>query len=550
MAPGLADSPARSTSGDRPPVDKRRSSGKSGDKSKSIVIIGAGIGGLTAGALLAKRGYKVDVFDLGIVPGGCASTFKRRGFTFDVGATQVAGLEPGGIHHRIFEELGIPLPEATPCDPACAVFLPGESEPISVWRDPDKWQAERQRQFPGSEPFWNTLNLLFRRSWEFQGRDPILPPYHPWDAWQLVKALRPETLVTVPFTFSTVGDLLRQYGLEGDRRLKTFMDIQLKLYSQVNADETALLYAATALGVSQAPLGLYHLEGSMQVLSDRLTEALTQYGGKLHLRHRVESIQVQNGRVTGLTVRPLNSSPKSKAEHKPSYTVKADTVVANVPVQNLVKLVDNPQRLSPVGGGLWSAYRARTERLENPSGAFVLYLGVEQAAIPENCPPHLQFLYDYDGPVGENNSLFVSVSNPGDGRAPDGKATIIASSFTDIERWDGCSDDEYARLKAEYTAQAIAQLRSYFHLTPDTIVYQEAATPRSFVDFTGRDRGMVGGVGMRLSTFGPFGYGNRTPIPGLWMVGDSTHPGEGTAGVSYSAWTVVRQLEAAIPVAG
>ncbi|MEM9246664.1 MAG: NAD(P)-binding protein, partial [Cyanobacteria bacterium P01_F01_bin.153] len=172
MAPGLADSISRSTSGDRPPVDELRSPDESGDQSKSVVIIGAGIGGLTAGALLAKRGYKVDIFDLGIVPGGCASTFKRRGFTFDVGATQVAGLEPGGIHYRIFEELGIPLPEAAPCDPACAVFLPGESEPISVWRDPDKWRAERQRQFPGSEPFWNTLNLLFRRSWEFQERDP------------------------------------------------------------------------------------------------------------------------------------------------------------------------------------------------------------------------------------------------------------------------------------------------------------------------------------------------------------------------------------------
>ena len=525
-----------------------RPSEAGGSSHHSVAIIGGGIGGLTTGALLAKQGYKVDIFDLGIVPGGCASTVKRRGFTFDVGATQVAGLEPGGIHHRIFEALDIPLPESTPCEPACAVFLPGESEPISVWRDPERWIAERKRQFPGSDRFWETLNRLFQRSWEFQERDPILPPYHPWDAWQLIKAMRPETLLTVPYALSTVGDLLRQYGLEGDRRLKTFLDIQLKLYSQVNADETALLYAATALGVSQAPLGLYHLKGSMQVLSDRLTEALTRYGGKLHLRHRVESIQVEHGRVTGLTVRPLKPSPKSKAPDKPSLTVKADTVIANVPVQNLIQLVQEPKGLPPVNSGLWNAYCLRTDKLANPSGAFVLYLGVRQEAIPQDCPPHLQFLYDYGGPVGENNSLFVSVSSPGDGRAPEGMATLIASSFTDINRWDKCSPEQYDRLKQQYTDQAIAQLSSYFNLTPDTIVHQEAATPRSFVDFTGRDRGIVGGVGMRLSTFGPFGYGNRTPIPGLWVVGDSTHPGEGTAGVSYSAWTVVRQLQAAVPI--
>src|SRR3712207_814925 len=107
-------------------------------ESRRVVVIGAGIGGLTAGALLARRGHQVLVLDQAFVPGGCASTFKRRGFTFDVGATQVAGLEPGGIHKRIFEELEIDLPAATHCDPACAVYLPGESEPINVWRDPQR----------------------------------------------------------------------------------------------------------------------------------------------------------------------------------------------------------------------------------------------------------------------------------------------------------------------------------------------------------------------------------------------------------------------------
>jgi phytoene dehydrogenase-like protein len=106
----------------------------------------------------------------------------------------------------------------------------------------------------------------------------------------LVNSVRPDTLVTVPFTFATVGQALQLLGLGGDRRLKTFLDLQLKLYSQVGADDTALLYAATALGVSQAPLGLCHLQGSMQVLSDRLVAALERDRGKLLMRHTVERI--------------------------------------------------------------------------------------------------------------------------------------------------------------------------------------------------------------------------------------------------------------------
>ena len=500
-----------------------------GDRSSQqrILVIGAGIGGLTAAALLAHRGHSVKVLDQAIVPGGCASTFKRRGFTFDVGATQVAGLEPGGIHHRIFQELDIDPPAATPCDPACAVYLPGEAAPINVWRDPEQWKAERQRQFPGSEPFWQLMADLFRYSWAFQSRDPVLPPRNLWDLVQLTQAVRPDTLLTLPHTFSTVGQVLRWYGLAQDDRLRTFLDLQLKLYSQVNAEETALLYAATALGVSQEPQGLFHLQGSMQSLSDRLVAALERDGGQLLMRHTVEQIHSESGKATAVSIRNQKTGEV--------WTETADQIVANVTVQNLTQLLGEA---APRG------YRHRIEKLPPSSGAFVVYLGVDQSAIPGNCPPHLQFLYDYDGSIGENNSLFVSVSHPGDGRAPAGKATLIASSFTDPQIWWQTQD--YPALKQQYTQEAIARLSQHFYLTPETIVHQEAATPRTFSTYTGRDRGIVGGIGQRVVTFGPFGFATRTPVNHLWLVGDSTHPGEGTAGVSYSALTVVRQIEQAI----
>lgn len=518
-------------------------SDRTSQRKSSVTVIGGGIGGLTAAALLARRGYQVLVLEQAIVPGGCASTFKRKNFTFDVGATQVAGLEPGGIHHRIFSELNIELPAATPCDPACAVFLPGETAPISVWRDPQKWQQERQKQFPGSEPFWQLLAALFQASWKFQGRDPVLPPRNFWDFWQLTKAVRPDTLITLPFTFMTVGDALRLCGLGDNLRLKTFLDLQLKLYSQVDTEETALLYAATALGVSQEPQGLYHLQGSMQVLSDRLVSAIELYGGKVLLRHTVESIITANGKAIGTVIRSQKTGEV--------WTETADDIVANVTAQNLLKLLETDSIKSQESvanlpdaqlPNRMSGYKHRVDKLPPASGAFVIYLGVKESAIGANCPPHLQFLYDYDGEIGENNSLFVSVSHPGDGRAPEGMATIIASSFTDTRMW--WNDSDYEGLKQKYTAGAIARLSEYFDLTAGAIVHQEAATPRTFARYTARDRGVVGGIGQRIPTFGPFGFANRTPIKNLWLVGDSTHPGEGTAGVSYSALTVVRQIEA------
>lgn len=269
----------------------------------------------------------------------------------------------------------------------------------------------------------------------------------------------------------------------------------------------------------------------MQVLSDRLVSALQRDGGSLAMGHRVEAIHCQGGRPSQVTVH----CPKRGDR----FTVAADHIVANVTAQNIVQLLPP----GAASGPRWRGYGQRIGQLPQGSGAFVIYLGVEASALPADCPPHLQFLYEEDGPIGENNSLFVSVSRPGDGRAPAGKATIIASSFTEVGQWWRGSPGDYDQLKQRFTAGAIARLGQYFDLSPTQILVCETATPRTFAHYTARDQGIVGGVGQRIATFGPFGLATRTPLANLWLVGDSTHPGEGTAGVSYSALTAVRQIE-------
>jgi C-3',4' desaturase CrtD len=493
-------------------------------RDSQVVVIGAGIGGLTAGALLASRGYDVLVLEQAYIPGGCASTFKRRGFTFDVGATQVAGLEPGGIHARIFEALGVELPEAVPCDPACAVYLPDEAEPIQVWRDPKRWQQERLQKFPGSQRFWAKLDELFALSWDFNQRDPLLPPTEAKDFLALASKLRPNTLLTAPYALRTVADLLKDFKLDKDVRLRRFLDMQLKLYSTVEADETAALYGAVSLGLSTEPRGLFHLEGSMQVLSDRLVEALHKFDGRLLTAQIVRSIQADKGKAVGAKVYDRRKDRE--------WEVKADQIVANVPIWSLTELLGNV---------LPRPYRQKIDKLPDAPGAFVLYLGVRAECIPEDCPPHLQFLYDYSGPIAENNSLFVSVSRPGDGRAPSGCATIIASTFTDVRVW--WQDESYDALKKSYTQEMLIRLSTHFIDLEKHILHQESATPRTFKNFTARPFGFVGGIGQRPNQFGPFAISNRTPVPNLWLVGDSTYPGEGTAGVSYSALNCVRLLE-------
>ena len=487
------------------------------EKRLDVVVVGAGIAGLTAAALLAREGLTVELLEAHQQSGGCAGTFRRGPYTFDVGATQVAGLEPGGSHQRLLAHFGLPLPQATPLDPACVVDLADGRPPVRIFRDPARWKAEREQQFPGSGRFWQLCATLHGANWAFASRDPVLPPRSLWDLGQLLPALRPANLASGLLAAASVADLLTLTGCGGDPRLRRFLDLQLRLYSQEPAEGTAALYGATVLAMGQAPLGLWHLQGSMQVLSQQLEQALAAGGGQLRLRHRVSGLERSNEPGGGAGWRVRGERFERQA---------ADVVLA-LPVQSLPDLL---------GEQLPAGYRQRLAQLPDPSGALVFYGAVERALLPANCPAHLQL--DWADP----GTLFVSVSHEGDGRAPAGLATVIASVFTAAKPWFGLEASAYDQAKAEARSAMQRGLESLLGISSEQWRHAELATPRGFERWTGRPFGFVGGLGQHPSRFGPFGLASRTPLPGLWLCGDSIHPGEGTAAVGLSALMACRQL--------
>ena len=75
--------------------------------SYDVIIIGAGLGGLTAGAKLAKEGKKVLLIEQHNIPGGCATTFKHKDLKIEVGLHMIDGLDKGDPKLKIFKELGV-----------------------------------------------------------------------------------------------------------------------------------------------------------------------------------------------------------------------------------------------------------------------------------------------------------------------------------------------------------------------------------------------------------------------------------------------------------
>ncbi len=484
------------------------------------VVVGAGIAGLTSAAILSKLGLSVTLIESHTQSGGCAGTFKRKKYIFDVGATQVAGLEEGGIHSKIFKFLDIPLPEASILNPACIVDLNDESRPIHIWHNKHDWIKERETQFPGSRKFWQLCNLIHQSNWTFANKNPVLPVKNLWDFSQLLKALVPMNLATGILLKSTIFDLLRICGLSKDRRLIKFLNLQLKLYSQEDVYKTAALYGSTVLQMCQQPHGLWHLKQSMQVLSESLENSLKKTGGNIVFGQKVNSIIFDDVR------KRWKVCAISKHDNLHYY---ADDVIYTPPVQSL---------LQNLGKSLSSNndYKSRIQSLPNPSGALVFYSALKKEHIKSISSNHYQFVSD------ELGSLFVSISEDGDGRAPKGEITLIASLFTKTHDWFDLDKNEYMEKKKEYLQKISFALENYFEISCENWLHTELATPLGFQRWTNRPNGIVGGLGQNPEIFGLFGLPSRTPFKGLWLCGDSIYPGEGTAGVSQSALMVSRQI--------
>ena len=136
----------------------------------------------------------------------------------------------------------------------------------------------------------------------------------------------------------------------------------------------------------------------------------------------------------------------------------------------------------------------------------------------------------------------MSISEDGDGRAPIGEITLIASLFTKTKDWFNLDKNEYIKKKKEYIQKISFALENQFDIACENWLHKELATPLGFERWTNRPNGIVGGLGQNPEIFGLFGLSSRTPFKGLWLCGDSIYPGEGTAGVSQSALMVSRQI--------
>ncbi|MCX2726595.1 FAD-dependent oxidoreductase [Thermomicrobium sp. 4228-Ro] len=464
----------------------------------SVVVIGAGIGGLTAAAVLARAGLPVTVLDAHVYPGGCAATFRHRGHWFDAGATLVAGLAPGGALQLVARAAGIERWPGRPIEPAMVVHLLDEGLQVPRFGSEQR-HAIYEAVFPGSQRFWcwqeRTADLL----WDFAFR---LPELHP----RRLATLRSLAAATVGWLASArpspslALDLARPLSahLPADPVFRRFIDAQLLIAAQATADAVYALYGAAALDLPRQ--GVVELAGGTGTVARLLAEAVQRYGGTVLLRQEVVAIAQQGSRWSVRTNRDLQ--------------VEADIVIANLTPWTL--------------GRLWPEapnwFHRRIARPPRGWSAFLLYASLDASAIPAGIPTHHQVIGS--GSLGEGRSVFLSLSPEWDSsRAPTGRRSATLSTHTRPEYWWQLATTDpsaYEAAIAAYTDRIIATVAAGLEWFPRAVRWVLPGSPLAIQRFVRRPWGWVGGFPQRH----PLVSWPTEIATGLYLVGDSVFPGQ------------------------
>ena len=488
-------------------------------KQARVVVIGAGIGGLTVAALLAKAGCRVDVVEANPYPGGSAATFFHKDYRFDAGATVAAGFHADGPLRRLSDLLGIRW-NADELERAWTVHLPDLE--ICLARD----RAEIGRAFPASDSFWRDQVRIADITWALAADGLPFPPVDLTEAAQLARSglrLLPRDLALAEFAFRSVADWLGRHGLGRDKRFRRFIDSQLLISAQATSSQVNALYGATALDLPRQ--GVFQLRGGIGALSGQLAQTVGALGGMLHFRHQARRISVKAGIATGVEVARGKRASRS-------FAMPADLVIVNSTPWSLQKLLgeSSPARLN-----------REIKRRRATQGAFVLHLGLRADKLPQGVASHHHIIKDYAGPLDEAGSLFLSISPEWDEtRAPAGYRAATASTHTRVEPWWSLDGDDYAERKSEYAEKMLGSIESALPGFRSAVDLAMPGSPLTYQYYTSRHKGMVGGFPQAsiLAARGP-----GTGIGNLLLVGDSVFPGQSTAAVALGAMRVARLAE-------
>ena len=470
-----------------------------------VVVIGAGIGGLTCGALLAKEGFSVLVAEQDSIPGGYCISFQRKGFTFDIGTDLFPGAGRDEMIYNALETLGLNDEiEFIKLDPPTRIVGSGYNIPLTPL---ESLAEELKKMFPdegtGIDSFVQDCKAFVPELLALAEPAPDL------------LGLRGKMGLIIKFLFKSPK--MRRYGRMSYRQALASFFKEPKLMAILGA---VLDYdpgwAATSQMLIGFPGTFYYPKGGAQALADVFAKGVTKHGGELVLKAMVTKILVQDGKATGVELADGNK-------------IRSRYVVSNADGRQTFLQLIGEQHLSPK-----FTKELKETRLTDP--IFLISLGVDMdlkamgfdgATIVYNRSDNIDDLWSGDP---EKCSLWIMMHSLRDSSlAPEGMATVQIMTpfpYNYMDYWkreiDGTRGKEYTELKETLADKLITAAEEVIPHLSEHIVCKDVATPLTFERYTlnseGASHGWFPAPGAKMRS-------QKTPIKNLYQAGHWTFPG-------------------------
>ncbi len=479
-------------------------------KNYDVIIIGAGIGGLTCGALLAKNGLKTLVLEQYHNVGGLCSTFKKNGFSFNLASIFL--LEKNLISKNL-EELGIETGvEFVEIDPIYEYVF--SDFKIKIPKSIEKFIEKLIKLAPEEE---KNIQRFF---------------YEITDIYNIIENLRFAIYFKGNMPVSHINhSKLMEYGtLYGKMRWDEFLDryfINKKLKAILSMESIFLglppskisVFAMVAIIMQEHKYGIVQPKKGMSGLADAYADALKKFGGELHLNSKVNKIIIDKNICRGVE---LSNGEK----------ILSNITVSNTDIRETYFNLIGEKFLDP-------NFVKKIKQLEMPLSAFKLCIGTDQKLnIGPDISPIIFKSSDYD-----LEAIYKNVSRCG--LSDDNYYLLFISSLLDpsmgqnggncIEiltcipyqlngkTWSTMNQMDYDQLKQVYVEKLVKDATKIFPNLKEHIIFQDAVTPNSLERITSRFKGVPYVHADILNEVAK----NKTPFKNLYYVGSSSFPGDG-----------------------
>ncbi len=427
---------------------------------KKVVIVGAGIAGLSAGIHACRNGYEAEIFEMHTQPGGLCTSWERKGYTFDGCIHWLVGTKPGSQFNRLWQEVcDIDKMEMLEDDRFISIEGDG-GKTLHIYSDIDRLESHLLEYSPQDETVIKELAAAAKQMSQMEF--PLDKPDELikfWDLPIIMFKMLPMFKIMGKFSRVTIAEYLEQIK---DPFLKEALGLLIPPgYSMISLLSTLASHHAGDAGFPK---------GGSLVFARSLEKRFTELGGKIHYGNPVSEILIENDRAVGLSL-------------KDGRQVKADTVISASDLFHSTKEL------------LKGKYT--TDLIKDSFKNFATYSSV-QVSLGLACDlsgeaKKLAVKFNKPISIGTEENLYLYVANYSfdPSLAPAGKSVVTGTLYSSFEPWSGSVKNRelYREKKEQLARQVVKAVEQRFPAAKDKVEAVDVATPYTFYRYTGVYKG-------------------------------------------------------------